>query len=126
LRVVTPWMRATPPGATAAAGYLTIVNEGSNPAVLAGVTADFADKGELHEMKMDGDVMTMRPLEGGIEIAPGATIELMPGASHAMFTGIRELVRAGETLAATLDFGEAGKVTIDFKVVPLGAPAPAN
>ena len=40
-------------------------------------------------MKMDGNIMRMRELEKGIEIPPGATVELKPGGFHIMFMGLK-------------------------------------
>ena len=40
-------------------------------------------------MKMDGNVMRMRELEKGLEIPPGATVELKPGGFHIMFMGLK-------------------------------------
>jgi len=71
-----PWTRATPKSATVAGGYLKITNTGSTPDRLTGGSADVARKFEVHQMSMDGGVMKMRELTGGLEIPPGATVEL--------------------------------------------------
>ena len=45
--------------------------------------ADIAARVEIHEMKVDDKgVMTMRPLDGGVEIPPGAEVKLAPGGTH--------------------------------------------
>src|SRR6201994_4526290 len=73
------WTRATPGGAKTGGGFLTIENKGSTPDKLVGVSADAAGKVEVHEMAMDGGVMKMRPVEGGLTIEPGKTVKLAPG-----------------------------------------------
>src|SRR5262245_8568254 len=84
LVIAHPWTRATPKSATVAGGYLTITNTGSAPDRLTGGSAEVARKFEIHEMSMDGGVMKMRELKNGVEIPPGATVELKPGSYHIM------------------------------------------
>src|ERR1700740_370067 len=69
------WSRATPGGAKTGGGFLTIENKGTSPDKLVGVSADAAGKVEVHQMTMDGGVMKMRPLEGGLTIDPGKTVK---------------------------------------------------
>lgn len=85
LEIKDAYARATAPGAPVAGGYMTITNHGKEADRLVGGACDFAGKVEIHEMKMDGGTMVMRPVEGGLEIPPGATVELKPGGYHVMF-----------------------------------------
>src|SRR5689334_12446310 len=71
LVITQGWSRATPGGARTGGGFLTIENKGSGPDKLVGVSADVAGKVEVHAMAMDGGVMKMRPVEGGLTIEPG-------------------------------------------------------
>src|ERR1043166_1341934 len=71
-----PWTRATPKSAKVAGGYLKITNTGSTPDRLTGGSADVSRNFEVHAMSMDGGVMKMRELKNGLEIPPGATVEL--------------------------------------------------
>src|SRR4051794_14901137 len=87
LKIGHPWARATPKGATVAGGYMKITNNGTTPDRLMGGSTDAAQKFEIHEMSMDGSVMKMRELSNGLEIPPGASIELNPGSFHVMMTG---------------------------------------
>ena len=61
------WSRATPKGADAGVGYLVIHNNGATPDKLTGSSADFASV-EIHEMKNEKGVMTMRELKDGLDI----------------------------------------------------------
>ncbi len=83
--VTQPWSRATPAGAKVAGGYMTITNKGTEPDRLIGGSLSAAGKAELHEMKMEGGVMRMRPLPNGLEIKPGQTVKLEPSGNHIMF-----------------------------------------
>lgn len=121
LKISTPWARATPKGAPVGGGYLTITNMGSKPDRLVGGTASFAKSVQVHEMKMDNGVMKMRMLAGGLQIKPGQTVTLAPGGYHIMFMGMKEQLKPGEHVKATLDFAKAGKVDVDFTVEGIGA-----
>jgi copper(I)-binding protein len=115
-----PWARATPKGAAVAGGYMKITNTGSVPDRLAGGTTDAAKKFEIHEMKMEGTVMRMRELSDGLEIPPGATVELKPGSYHVMMMNLAKPFVKGEKVKATLTFEKAGKVEIEFAVEAVG------
>jgi copper(I)-binding protein len=88
----------------------------------------FADGGrvEVHEMSMDGGVMKMRALPGGLEIKPGATVELKPGSFHMMLHDLRRQLAKGDKVAGTLMFEKAGSVAIEYQVEALGASAPGG
>jgi len=121
LKIEQPWSRATPHGATVAAGYMTITNTGTTPDRLVGGTEPFARGFEIHEMRMDGNVMKMRALPGGLEIKAGATVELKPGSYHVMFTGLARPLTKGERLKGTLAFEKAGTVEVEYVVEAPGA-----
>jgi copper(I)-binding protein len=121
LEVVDPWARATPKGASVAGGYFKITNKGSAPDRLVGGTSEIAKRFELHVMKMDKGVMTMRGIGDGIEIKPGETIEFKPGGYHAMFVDLSQQLKQGEHVKATLQFEKSGKVVVDFSVEGIGA-----
>ena len=115
-----PWSRATPKGAAVAGGYMKITNTGTTPDRLTGGTTEAAKKFEIHEMKMEGSVMKMRELSGGIEIPPGATVELKPGSYHIMMTTLARPFAKGDFVKASLIFEKAGKVDIEFAVDAAG------
>lgn len=114
-----PTIRATPAGAPVSGGYLTIRNTGDEADRLVGGSADFAGKVEIHEMAMDGEVMTMREIAGGIEIPPGGEVVLKPGGLHVMFMQLDQGLAEGDELPATLTFERAGDVEIIFDVQSL-------
>jgi copper(I)-binding protein len=75
-------------------------------------------------MTMDGGVMKMRPVEGGLEIKPGETVTLKPGGYHVMLTGLKAPLQQGKTLEATLKVDNGGTAQIEFPIAAIGAPAP--
>lgn len=121
LKIGQPWARATPKGAPVGGGYLTITNTGSEPDRLIGGSSPIAKQLEVHAMSMDGGVMKMRPVEGGIEIKPGETVALKLGGLHLMFVGLKGTLKQGDKVPATLEFAKAGKVQVEFQVESMGA-----
>jgi copper(I)-binding protein len=122
LHIGHPWSRVVPQGSKVAAGYLKITNNGTEADRLVSVASPIAEKAEIHEMKVDANgVMTMRPLADGIEIAPGAEIELKPGSFHLMFIGLVTPPVEGVKFKGTLTFEKAGTVEVEFAVEPMGA-----
>ena len=122
LDITGPWSRATPKGASVAAGYLTIRNAGTAADRLVGGSSSAAAKFEVHEMSMENGVMKMRPLKDGLEIKPGETVELKPQGLHVMFVGLKNPLKQGDHVKATLVFEKAGKVDVDFDVTGMGGP----
>jgi periplasmic copper chaperone A len=121
LDISNPWSRATPKGASVAAGYMRIKNSGSTPDRLVSGSSDVDSKFELHEMKMEHEVARMRPVKDGLEIKPGETVELKPGSFHVMFVGLKKPLSAGDHFKATLVFEKAGSVNVDYDVLAMGS-----
>ena len=126
LKITGAWARATPKGAQVGGGYLKITNTGNAPDRLLSGSSPVAGKFELHEMSISGGVAKMRELANGVEIKPGETIELKPGGSHVMFVGLKQPLERGKPFTAMLQFEKAGKVEVEFKVEPIGAPGPSG
>jgi periplasmic copper chaperone A len=121
IEIDRPWSRATPKGAKVASGYLRITNRGSAPDRLIGGTFAQSRAVEVHEMSVERGVMKMRELKGGLEINPGATVELKPGALHFMFTDLARALAKGERIKGTLVFEKAGSVDVEYAVEAIGA-----
>lgn len=125
LHVVHPWARATPPGAPAGGAFMVIENKGAADRLIS-ASATVADAVELHEMRMDGNVMRMNRLDNGVELPAGATVELRPGSLHVMFIGLKAPFREGDRFPLTLRFEKAGELKVDVVVQGIGAGAPAH
>ena len=124
LSIETPWMRATPGGAKVAGGYVRVTNTGTQADRLTGASIPLAGRGSIHSMSMEGGVMKMAPVEGGLTIKPGETVELKPGGLHLMFEDLTGSPKAGEVVQGTLTFERAGSVPVSFSVAPIGATKP--
>lgn len=112
-----PWARQSPMGTDVAAGFMTITNTGKDEDRLVKATASITSTVQLHEMKMEGDVMKMAEVPGGIVIPPGATVELKPKSLHIMFMGLKAPVKEGEVIAGTLTFEKAGTADVEYEVM---------
>ena len=119
--IINPWSRATPKGASVAAGYMKITNNGTTADRLISGSVDIAPTFEVHEMSMDNGVAKMRPVKGGLEIKPGETVELKPGSFHVMFVGLKKPLTAGEHVSAKLMFEKAGAIDVEYDVLAMGA-----
>jgi copper(I)-binding protein len=121
LTVESPWSRATPSGASVGGGYLAILNTGTESDRLLGGDVETAKTFQIHNMTMDGDIARMREVTEGVEIKPGQTVKFEPGATHLMFIGLTQPLRAGQKFSGTLRFEHAGVVHIEYEIVPMGA-----
>lgn len=120
------WSRETAVGQAVGGGFMTIVNNGVREDRLVSGTSPVAAEVQLHTMAMDGGVMRMRQVTGGIAIPPRGTLELRPGSFHIMFMGLKHQLRQGERFPVTLQFQRAGRVTVQFAVQPVGAAGPMD
>lgn len=108
------WSRATPGGAKSGAAYVEIENTGNEPDQLIGASSDVAAMTEVHQMSMDGGMMTMKPA-GAVDIPAHGKVELKPHGLHVMLMGLKKPLAEGDTFVVTLTFAKAGSV--DLQVV---------
>jgi periplasmic copper chaperone A len=108
-------------GATVGGGYFTITNTGNAADRLVGGTSDVSNRFEIHEMSMEKGVMKMREMTSGIEIKPGQTVRFEPSGYHIMFVGLKQPLKEGDHIKATLQFAKAGHASVDFVVESMGA-----
>lgn len=114
------WARATPPGASTAAIYLTIRTADPSGDRLVGVGTDVSEKAQIHTMYMEDGVMRMRWLKDGLVLSVGEETVLSPSGAHVMLIGLKEQLVSGQTIPLTLTFEKAGKVEVDAQVKPIG------
>ena len=114
LKILHPWARPTVPGRSAGGGFLTIENKSRQPDRLLGGSSP-AGRVELHQMSMDGSIMRMREIEG-IDLPPGAKVELKAGGLHIMLMDLKAPLKLGDKLPLTLRFKNAGEVKIEMWV----------
>jgi copper(I)-binding protein len=125
LEISGGFTRATLPNAPVGGGYVTITNKGAEADRLVSASSPVAGLVQLHEMKMDGDVMKMAELPDGIEVPAGATVTLNPGGFHIMFMDLKQPLVEGTKVPLTLNFEKAGSVEVQLDVGGIAATGPA-
>jgi copper(I)-binding protein len=121
LEIAHPWTRATIKGQPTAGAFLTVTNHGSQPDRLVSVSSPIARTAELHSMSIEGGVMKMRALTGGIDIPAGGTVELAPGSLHVMLIGPEQALAEGTRVPLTLTFQHSGTLEVELAVEKPGA-----
>ena len=119
LRIETPWLRETPPAARTGAGYALIRNAGPREDRLLDARSTVAERVEVHSMTMDGGIMRMRPVTGGLAIPAGGAVALRSGGYHLMLTGLKRPLRRGDVVEIRLRFARAGELPVRFRVEPI-------
>ncbi|WP_414900833.1 copper chaperone PCu(A)C [Sphingomonas flavalba] len=117
------WARQTAPGQSAGGAFMTITNHGKAADRLIGGSAAVASRVEVHTMAVDGGVMRMRPVTGGLSIPAGASVALRPGGYHIMLIGLKAPLARGSAVPVTLRFEKAGAITVRLQVEAIGATA---
>ncbi len=123
LQLEDAFTKAMLPGQPVGGGFVTVHNGGSQDDRLVKATSPVADRVELHEMAMQGDVMKMRKLDTGIVVPAGGAVELKPGGLHLMFMDVKTPFKEGDSVPVTLTFETAGDVEI---MLPVRSASPAG
>lgn len=116
ITIERPWARASAPGQTVGGGFMTILHQGATEDRLVSATTPIAREVQIHTMNMDGGVMRMRPVEGGLAIPAGGRVVLQPGGLHLMFMELSAPLVAGSSFPVTLRFANAGDIKVEFNV----------
>jgi periplasmic copper chaperone A len=126
LKISGAWAKAMLPGQPVGGGYLTVENTGAEADRLVSVTSDASPDVEIHEMKMEGDVMKMRGLPEGLEIPAGGRVEMKPGGYHLMFMAAPAPFKEGGMVKVTLKFEKAGELEVMLPVAAVDAMGPGE
>lgn len=118
IEVDSLWIRASVPGQVNGAGYMEIENDGKKADRLLAVSADVAERVELHTIINEDGVAKMRLAEGGVTVPAEGKVKLAPGGYHVMFLKLKAPFMEGTEVPATLKFEHAGEVAVKFKVKP--------
>jgi copper(I)-binding protein len=137
--VTGAWVRAAAMTAPSTAAYMTIANPGSAGDALVGVSSAVATTAEVHETMVvaasatpaasdgmggaspmpgasaGGGMMGMQPV-ARLEIPAGGVVVLEPGSYHVMLIGLKQDLKAGDSVTLSLTFEKAGTVTVTAPV----------
>jgi periplasmic copper chaperone A len=125
VKVEGAWIRTAVEGQSGTGGFMTLTSPAAMK--LIGVTSPVSKIGEVHEMKMEGQVMKMAEVKGGLELPAGKAVELKPGGFHIMLLDLKQSLKVGSEVPVTLTFtnakGEQSKVEVKM---PVAARAPGS
>lgn len=127
VQVSAGWVRATVAGQKSSGAFMRLTAK--TAMYLTGLSTPIAGEAEIHQMKMDGDVMKMRPLTAGLALPAGKTVDLRASGLHLMLMDLKKTLIAGGTVPMTLLLRDAQGVTskVDVQLpVALSEPAAAS
>lgn len=107
----TPEAEMPAPIDSVSAIFMQLTNLGDADDRLVAVATEVAGLVEIHETKMQGDMMQMRPVEGGIDIPSGEQVTLQPGGLHIMLMELQQELAPGTAFLVTLTFESGAEVT---------------
>lgn len=116
------WVRSTVPGQKGSGAFMSIWSK--DGAQLVGASSPLAGVVEVHEMKMKGDIMTMRVVSV-LELPAGQTVQLKPGGYHFMLMDLKQPLPKGSKLPLTLRLKDAHGIESKLELVlPASLAAP--
>lgn len=107
------WIRTALQGGNSAL-YFVIHNYSADDE-LVGVSTEIADAAEMHESSMVDDVMQMRMVES-VPLASGEDVEFESGGLHVMLIGVKEELKAGDTVEVVLHFKNSVDIRLQVPV----------
>ncbi|MBV8619043.1 MAG: copper chaperone PCu(A)C [Curvibacter sp.] len=124
VEVKDAWARLSVPGQKATGAFMTLTSP--QGATLVGASTPQAAVAELHEMKMEGEVMKMHAVPS-LELPAGKPVELKPGGFHLMLMDLKGPLPKDSTLPLTLLLRDAKGVETRQEIqVPVSAVAPMH
>ena len=116
------WIRSMVKGQQATGAYMLLTaREGTR---LVGVSTPVAGVAEVHEMKMENDIMKMRAAPV-LDLPAGKTVALKPNGYHVMLMDLNQPLLAGSVVPLTLQFKDAKGLESRLELsVPVSTAAP--
>jgi copper(I)-binding protein len=122
VKVDGAWARATVQGQKGTGAFMSLTAKDATQ--LVGVSSPVAGVAEVHEMKMDGDVMKMRAVPT-LDLPAGKKVELKPGGYHVMLMDLKAPLAKDSTVPVTLLFKDAKGVESKLELkLPVATAAP--
>jgi len=99
------WVRTSVQGQKATGAFMKLTAKDGVKLVAA--SSPVAGVTEVHEMKMEGDIMKMKAVTGGLDLPAGKTVELKAGGYHLMLMDLKAALPKDSTIPLTLVFKDA-------------------
>jgi copper(I)-binding protein len=124
VKVDAAWARVTVPGQKGTGAFMTLT--AAQGLRLVGVQSPVAGVAEIHEMKMEGDVMRMRAISA-LDLPAGQAVALRPGGYHLMLMDLKQPLVKDTQVPVTLRFADAQGKTSEMQLsLPIALTAPAG
>ncbi len=116
VEVKDAWVRVSVQGQLSTGAFMKITARDNMK--LVSVSSPVAGVAQVHEMKMEGDIMKMRAVTGGLDLPAGKTVELSPGGYHVMLMDLKAALPKDSTVPMTLTFKDAkgGESKLELKL----------
>ena len=114
VQVADALCRPTPVGRKTTGCYLTLTAGADDR--LVSVSSPVAGRAQIHESRVESNMMMMYELKDGLPLPAGQAVGLKPGGNHIMLLAVAEPLRAGDTVALTLTFAAAPPVEVTARV----------
>ncbi len=115
LRVDDAYVRLAATPKNPAAAYFMIVG-GPKTDRLLDVSSPVVIRTEMHESMKSGGMMSMKPIEGGVEIPAGGAVEFKPGGKHVMMFNVNPGILPPRTMPMIFVFASGERISVDAKV----------
>ena len=99
VNVSNAWVRATVPQQKATGAFMNLT--AAKSARLVEARSPVAGVVEIHEMKMENNVMKMRAL-AALDLPAGKAVEFKPSGYHVMLMELRQQMKEGDSVPITL------------------------
>lgn len=121
--VQNAWVRATVQGQKATGAFMRLTSPTS--VRLKSISTPVAGVAEVHEMRLEGDIMKMQAVKDGLELPAGKTVELKPGSYHLMLMDLKLPLIKDSSIPLTLVFVDAKGVESKTELkLPVSTMAP--
>jgi copper(I)-binding protein len=118
IEVHEAWTRPAAQGENGAI-YFVINNYSARADELIGVSTDVADAAEIHESRMNGDVMQMNQLES-VPLEASQELVFEPGGLHVMLVDVNRDLQPGDQIEIVLEFRSFEHIRV---IVPVSETA---
>ncbi len=109
IEVEHAWVRLMPPGSSATAAYMTIVNRSGRMVRIVAAHSPVARRAMFHRTVRADGRMRMEPA-GPLELAPGKRLSLKPGGLHLMLMRLVRPLEPGGRVSIVLETGDGGTI----------------
>ena len=112
--VTDAWVRGTVPQQMATGAFMQL--KSAKDAKLVEASSPVAGVVEIHEMKLENNVMRMRAVTA-LDLPAGRTVELKPGGYHVMLMDLVQPLKEGDMVPLKLTFEDKSgkKQTVEVK-----------